>query len=1705
MAAVLMPNGNVVFLDKYAYSAEYNLTTNTARGLTCKTNAFCSGGSFLADGRVISVGGNGPLLHIDPTVGDGFRAIRYLEREIDDSDGDDDDDGWYESGHRLSTPRWYPSVQIMPDKRLFVASGSVNGLDPTKEENNNPTFEILDQNGRSISHSIRLSILERNQPYYMYPFLHLLKDSRLFIFVSRSAEIYDVTNQKTTRRLPNLRGAHRTYPNSGGSVLLPLKMDNNWEPDIIVCGGGAYADITSLADRTCGHIQPLSADPVWQIEKMPEERWTQVDDCWFLLDPSLIPFSCTLLLDGTVMVAGSNPIEQPRLEPDFRSPATTYVTEFRVEIYTPPYLNEDNAFKRPRDIWISQKHISADGTSFVTAFTGFEVYPWRIRAASCLLGLMLFTSCSMEYPEWDSLLCVTEKEKGEARSGTQALTGCTLLAMNPFATKDMADALPEVMPPVSRLDQEAATLARDKGWVEPEKYDYTRYAGQTTETPANGHNVPVNTIPWASDARKYEWKEEYGDVGPKDEELEKMLFRSEFINRAGVKFENISSIKVVVEATTKVAPIASFKDAGLHPVMLENIALCGYKIPTPIQAYGIPTILEGRDLMAVAQTGSGKTAAFLIPILSKLMGKAKKLTAPRPNVGASFDPKENAVRAEPLVLVIVPTRELACQIFDEARRLCYRSMLRPCVAYGGGPISHQRTELQQGCDILIGTPGRLIDFMSKPHILSLRRVRYTIIDEADELLQADWEEDFTKLLSGGDANEDGDHCYMMFSATFNKGCREVARKHLENDHVRIRVGRAGSTHVNIQQKIVYADEDAKKRCLYDRLLSMPPARTLVFVNSKAQADLIDDYLYNMGLPSTSIHSGRTQREREDAMIAFRSGKTPILIATGVSARGLDVKNVMHVINYDLPNVDHGGIDEYIHRIGRTARIGNEGFATSFYNNEKNTEIARDLVMVLMETDQDIPDFLQELKPEGKPVFDDDTDGEAETKETTPIEEPEISSFSETVLSNETDGTAGVLACEGSCLQCKLSVIKNILPTEPCSTSVIQQYLWSINYYSFVAFTIAIMAPITVLVYFILLIGVSQTIAMIPQRMGPYEFVIDTFCESPFNELGAWHGPGENLPIKYDEDDDGDCLMRLFPSNPDHNYHTQFSYSCFDLTDHEDMYLHVEYSGSDAFTISIFQHNGECNSYRAPYPGTSDSVEAARYTTSDNNNNIYVPISHFYVDLDIVSSIGFHGFYTTDETILRKVEIVKYLPDDVEIPRKLPTGTLVLNCKRPNSFAFGIDDGDPRLAQEVMEILDDEDITVTFFVVGMGLLDPSTNFTDVYTEMLRRGHQVALHSSTHPKMEGLHTRDEIDDEILGGYYAIKELLGVESRYFRPPYGTVGARTRQRLSTLLDDPYIVNWSVDVEDWLWAGTDRPERQLRAFRRDVDRGGDLVVMHYLTWDTVQYFRDFIQIARDTGKQIMRVDQCMMDPDAPELISVLGENGKLLRTQLQSQSVLDSQVGRITRHTDKTMPPNDSDHNTTAAPNQQPASSTMSTPAHQDPSTYPRKVHLDDEKIYLELTYTPLDTNSILSHVSSPSAGANVLFLGTTRDSFNNRAVSQLSYTSYATLALKTLTEIAREAKRAFAIDSGNGNSGLIAISIAHRLGVVPISEASIAIAVSAGHRGTAWRAAESLLESCKEKLEVWKREEFVGERPEDGEWRANRDTDPEGRFVEK
>lgn len=418
MHAALMPNGRVMFLDKlenytqlrtadgyYAMSSEYDPATNKVVPLAYSTNAFCSGGTFLADGRVISVGGNAPLTWLDPNIGDGFNAIRYLSRSATDENLDGQ--SWSEPGNKLASDRWYATAQTMPDGTVFVASGSLNGLDPTVLSNNNPTYEILSPAAVTQGKSIPMDILSKNQPYYMYPFVHLLRDGTLFVFVSKSCQIFNVGSNTVVKELPDLAGDYRTYPNTGGSVLLPLSSGNNWEPEIVICGGGAYQDITSPTDPSCGRIQPLSADPKWEMESMPEGRGmvegTLLPDgtiVWLnggnrgaqgfglMKDPSLEALMydpskpvgqrfttlasstvprlyhsvALLLLDGTLMVTGSNPVEMPKLAADAQDP---YVTDFRVEQYVPPYLQGDNANRRPGDIVMSTHNIKADGTKFV--------------------------------------------------------------------------------------------------------------------------------------------------------------------------------------------------------------------------------------------------------------------------------------------------------------------------------------------------------------------------------------------------------------------------------------------------------------------------------------------------------------------------------------------------------------------------------------------------------------------------------------------------------------------------------------------------------------------------------------------------------------------------------------------------------------------------------------------------------------------------------------------------------------------------------------------------------------------------------------------------------------------------------------------------------------------------------------------------------------------------------------------------------------------------------------------------------------------------------------------------------------------------------------------------------------------------------------------------------------------------------------------
>lgn len=373
-------------------------------------------------------------------------------------------------------------------------------------------------------------------------------------------------------------------------------------------------------------------------------------------------------------------------------------------------------------------------------------------------------------------------------------------------------------------------------------------------------------------------------------------------------------------------------------------------------------------------------------------------------------------------------------------------------------------------------------------------------------------------------------------------------------------------------------------------------------------------------------------------------------------------------------------------------------------------------------------------------------------------------------------------------------------------------------------------------------------------------VVDRFAASGSNALGFWHGGDDGMTLNYNGG-----KLTITSKDADYSFYTQVSGSCSDFSKYSGSYLHIAYSGSTSFTVALQQHNSQCNSAVAPYPETWDSAEAGRYA---KDGHIYIPINHFKINLQRTIGIAIKGFFSANPVTLSLIEIVPSVPAGWIIPNKHETGDLVFACKRPNSFAFAIDDGVPAYAQEVLQIIRSENIKVTFFTVGAPLLDESTNLTNVYREMAAQGHQIALHSFTHPKMEGLPDYASIDWEYNEDIKAVKKQLNnLHSPYFRPPFGNEGARMRSRLTQSLGEkPTITMWSVDVEDWLWAETNTPQEQLKAFQRDVDKGGNLVVLHYLYPSTVSYLRQFIQIAKGTGKQLMRVDQCMMDPNAPPL-----------------------------------------------------------------------------------------------------------------------------------------------------------------------------------------------------------------------------------------------
>ena len=421
---------------------------------------------------------------------------------------------------------------------------------------------------------------------------------------------------------------------------------------------------------------------------------------------------------------------------------------------------------------------------------------------------------------------------------------------------------------------------------------------------------------------------------------EKMLFEN--CVEMGINFDKYDFIEVNVSGENVPRPIECFKTAGLRNIVLENIKKSGYTKVTPVQKHAIPIIMSGRDLMACAQTGSGKTAAFAVPIINMLLERNVELVV-------------TSSHCEPQVVIVSPTRELTIQIYQQIVKFALNSILKTVVVYGGTSVQHQKGKLFSGCHILVATPGRLLDFVEKGRI-KFSSLQFFVLDEADRMLDMGFLPDIEKIVDHETMVPLDERQTLMFSATFPDEVQHLAKRFL-NNYLFLAVGIVGGACSDVEQNFYEVPKKKKKDLLREILERENDAGTLdgtlVFVEMKKKADFIAVFLSENNYPTTSIHGDRLQRQREEALADFKSGRMSILVATAVAARGLDIKNVSHVINYDLPK----GIDEYVHRIGRTGRVGNRGRATSFFDPEDDAPLRGDLVRILKQAGQPVPDWM----------------------------------------------------------------------------------------------------------------------------------------------------------------------------------------------------------------------------------------------------------------------------------------------------------------------------------------------------------------------------------------------------------------------------------------------------------------------------------------------------------------------------------------------------------------------------------------------------------------------------------------------------------------------------------------------------------------------------------------------------------------------------
>jgi ATP-dependent RNA helicase RhlE len=346
----------------------------------------------------------------------------------------------------------------------------------------------------------------------------------------------------------------------------------------------------------------------------------------------------------------------------------------------------------------------------------------------------------------------------------------------------------------------------------------------------------------------------------------------------------------------------TFKNLKLIEPLLEAVAKQGYTVPTPIQEQAIPHILQGKDLIGIAQTGTGKTAAFVLPLL-QIMSQSPRRIIPR----------------SPRTLVLAPTRELAAQIDESFATYGSFMRFRHTVIFGGVSQGAQVRALYNGVDVLVATPGRLLDLMNQGHV-SLNHLEFLVLDEVDRMLDMGFIVDVKRIISKLPTRRQS----VFFSATMPPKISELAKTLLHNP-VRVEVAPQATTVQLVQQKVLFVDERNKIPILLELLEHEDLRCVLIFTRTKRRANNVAEVLTDQGIRAEAIHGNKSQGQRTRAMDNFKSGHSRVLVATDIAARGIDIDDISHVINYDLP-VDQ--IDNYVHRIGRTARAGAEGTAYS---------------------------------------------------------------------------------------------------------------------------------------------------------------------------------------------------------------------------------------------------------------------------------------------------------------------------------------------------------------------------------------------------------------------------------------------------------------------------------------------------------------------------------------------------------------------------------------------------------------------------------------------------------------------------------------------------------------------------------------------------------------------------------------------------------